>query len=184
MLSSFTPMYRLTARGGVGLACDERGIALGPVPLVEALSAGARRVFRPRPAEEIARTLALAYGPFPPQDLVRCLSALDVAARALEAGDLIKASVAAVLLKLPDLTPEAFAKLAGDPLLKKCSPDQSRDERGRSTRNDGSRSDAEPVQTGDAREGASGAGEMVVAQAVGNDASGAIGNSAQPHASI
>ena len=60
MTASFPPMYRLTARGGVGLACDEQGIALGPVILVEALAAGHRRVFRPRPAEEIARTLALA----------------------------------------------------------------------------------------------------------------------------
>ena len=91
MLSSFPPMYRLTARGGVGLACDERGIALGPVPLVEVLAAGSRRVFRPRPAEEIARTLALAYGRLGPDDLTRCLAGLDIAARALEADDLVKA---------------------------------------------------------------------------------------------
>jgi hypothetical protein len=130
MLSSFPPMYRLTARGGVGLACDERGIALGPVPLVEALAAGSRRVFRPRPAEEIARTLALAYGRLAPDDLTRCLAGLDLAARALEAGDLVKASVATVLLKLPDLTVEAFAKLASDPSLKKYSLDQARDDHG------------------------------------------------------
>src|ERR1700732_2590819 len=86
MLPSFPPMYRLTARGGVGLACDERGIALGPVPLVEALAAASRRVFRPRPPEEIARTLALAYGRLGPDDLTRCLAGLDLAARALEAG--------------------------------------------------------------------------------------------------
>ena len=129
-------MYRLTARGGVGLACDERGIALGPVPLVEVLAAGSRRVFRPRPAEEIARTLALAYGRLGPDDLTRCLAGLDLAARALEAGDLVKASVATVLLKLPDLTVEAFAKLAGDPALKKYNPDQLRDEHGRGTSGD------------------------------------------------
>jgi hypothetical protein len=57
MKSSFPPMYRLTARGGVGLACDEQGIALGPVPLVESLPAGSRRIFRPRPPEEIARPM-------------------------------------------------------------------------------------------------------------------------------
>lgn len=124
MFSALAPMYRLTARGGVGLACDERGSALGPVPLVEALAAGTRRVFHPRPAEEIARTLALAYGPLSPQDITHCLFMLDIAARALEAGDVAKASVAAVLLKLPDLTAEAFAKLAGDASLKKCSPDR------------------------------------------------------------
>jgi len=148
MLSSFPPMYRLTARGGIGLACDERGIALGPVPLVETLAVGTRRVFRARPAEEIARTLALAYGRLSADDLTRCLAGLDVAARALEAGDLAKASVAAVQLKLPDLTVEAFAKLAGDPSLKKYSPDQPRDEIGRWT-SDGAGSAAVQVAEND-----------------------------------
>src|SRR6202043_2167167 len=66
----------------------------------------------------------------------RCLAGLDLAARALEAGDLVKASVATVLLKLPDLTVEAFAKLAGDPALKKYNPDQPRDDHGRWTSGD------------------------------------------------
>jgi hypothetical protein len=131
MKSPFPSMYRLTARGGVGLACDEQGIALGPVVLVEALAAGGRRVFRPRPAEEIARTLALAYDDLAPTDIARCLSSLDVAAKALEARDLANASVAAVLLKLPDLSVDGFARLAADPSLKKYSSSQPRDERGR-----------------------------------------------------
>lgn len=136
MKSPFPAMYRLTARGGVGLACDEQGIALGPVILVEALAAGGGRVFRARPAEEIARTLAQAYDDLAPADIARCLASLDVAAKALEARDLAKASVAAVLLKLPDLSVEGFAKLAADPSLKKYSPDQPRDGRGRWTSDD------------------------------------------------
>lgn len=157
MKTSFPAMYRLTARGGVGLACDEHGIALGPVVLVEALAAGGGRVFRPRPAEEIARTLAQAYDDLAPGDIARCLASLDVAAKALEARDLTKASVAAVLLKLPDLSVEGFAKLAADPSLKKCSPTQLRDERGRWTgdsHNDGGAS----VPIADASEGMSDAG--------------------------
>ena len=125
MKPSFPAMYRLTARGGVGLACDEQGITLGPVILVEALAAGGGRVFRPRPAEEIARTLAQAYDDLAPADIARCLASLDVAAKALEARDLAKASVA-VLLKLPDLSVAGFAKLAADPSLKKYSPDPER----------------------------------------------------------
>lgn len=136
MKSPFPPMYRLTARGGVGLACDEQGIALGPVVLVEALAAGGGRVFRQRPAEEIARTLALAYEDLAPADIACCLASLDVAAKALEARDLAKASVAAVLLKLPDLSVEGFAKLAADPSLKKYRPDQPRDGQGRWTSDD------------------------------------------------
>src|SRR6516164_11654691 len=106
------PMFRLTERGGDGLCCDRRGIALGPVALVEAANANGRRVYRLRPAEEIARALALAYDPFTPDDLARRLSGLDVAARALEADDLAKATVATVLMKLPPLSADAMAKLA------------------------------------------------------------------------
>jgi hypothetical protein len=132
MTAHFPPMYRLTPRGGVGLACDEQGIALGPVVLVEPAAVGSRAQFRPRPAEEVARTFALAYGNLAP-DITRCLASLDVAAKALETGDLAKASVAAVLLKLPELSVDGFAKLAADPSLKKYSPSQPRDERGRWT---------------------------------------------------
>jgi lysozyme len=127
------PMFRLAKRGGDGLCCDARGVGLGPVALVEAAQANGRRVYRRRPAEEIARTLALAYDPFSSDDLAHRLSGLDVAARALEAGDMAKAAVATVLLKLPPLSAEAAAKLAREPTLKKYSPDQPRDERGRWT---------------------------------------------------
>jgi hypothetical protein len=131
------PIFRLAKRGGAGLCCDARGVALGPVALVEAAEANGRRVYRSRPAEEIARTLALAYDPFSPDDLARRLSGLDVAARALEAGDTAKAAVATVLLKLPPLSADALAKLAHEPTLKKYSPDQPRDERGRWTSSSG-----------------------------------------------
>jgi hypothetical protein len=95
MKPSFPAMYRLTVRGGVGLACDEHGIALGPVVLVEVLSAGGGRVFRPRPTEEVARTLAQTYEDLARADIARSLASLDVAAQALEARDLAKAGVAA-----------------------------------------------------------------------------------------
>jgi hypothetical protein len=127
------PMFRLAKRGGDGLCCDARGVALGPVVLVETADANGRRVYRVRPAEEIARILALAYDPFSPDDLAPRLSGLDLAARALEAGDMAKAAVATVLLKLPPLSAEAMAKVARDPTLKKYSPDQPRDARGRWT---------------------------------------------------
>ena len=132
-MDSVVPMFRLMKCGGEGLCCDSRGVALGPVALVEAAEANGRRVYRVRPAEEIARTLALAYDPFTPDDLARRLSGLDVAARALEAGDMAKAAAATVLLKLPPLSVDAMAKLVRDPTLKKYSPDQPRDERGRWT---------------------------------------------------
>jgi hypothetical protein len=115
-------MFRPGNRGSEGLCCDARGVALGPIALVEAAEANGRRVYRVRPAEEIACALAVAYDPFSPDDLARRLSGLDVAARALEAGDMAKAAVATVLLKLPPLSAEALGKLARDPTLKKHNP--------------------------------------------------------------
>lgn len=133
MRSSCFPFYRLVERGAAGLACDQRGVALGPAILVEAVNAAGGRRYHARPADEIARTLALAYGPFTADDLARRLAGRDVAARALEAGEIALAGIAAALLKLPALSPEAMAKLAAEPTLKKYSPDQPRDERGRWT---------------------------------------------------
>ena len=142
----FDRVYGLSRRGGAGLACDERGVALGPVALVEALDRGGRRVYRLRPSEEIARTLALAYGPFAADALARRLAGLDVAARALEASNLALASIATALLKLPALSPEAVAKLMAEPTLKKYSPDQPRDAQGRWTDEAGATGGAAPVQ--------------------------------------
>ncbi|HEV2547689.1 MAG TPA: hypothetical protein VGU20_10150 [Stellaceae bacterium] len=116
------PMFRLGKRGDAELCCDACGVALGPVVLVEAAEANGHRVYRVRPAEEIARTLALAYEPFTPADLACRLSGLGVAARALEAGDMAKAAVATALLKLPPLSTDAVAKLARDPTRKKYNP--------------------------------------------------------------
>jgi hypothetical protein len=113
------PMFWLTRHGDSGLFCDERGVGLGPVTLVEKAKTNGLYVYRVRPAEEVAHALALAYGPLTADDLARRLSGLDVAARALDAGEMAKAMIATVLLKLPPLSPKAMAKLARDPSLKK-----------------------------------------------------------------
>ena len=68
MAGPFTTMFRLIPRGGANLARDEKGVALGPVALIDVLSSNGKCVYRARPAEEIARALALAYGPFPADD--------------------------------------------------------------------------------------------------------------------
>jgi hypothetical protein len=133
-MHSSVPMLRLATRGGDGLCCDARGVGLGPVTLVEAADASGRRVYRVRPDEEVARALSLAYDPLTSAYLARRLSGLAVAARALEAGDMAKAMVATVLLKLPPLSAAALPKLARDPALRKYSADQPRDERGRWSR--------------------------------------------------
>jgi hypothetical protein len=50
MTIAFARACRLVPRGAAGLACDDDGVALGPVRLVETVAdaAGCRR-YRPRP---------------------------------------------------------------------------------------------------------------------------------------
>jgi hypothetical protein len=66
MTQPMMTVFRLTQRGGLGLACDEKGVALGPIVLVEAVQLNGKSVCKVRPAAEIARTLALAYGAIAP----------------------------------------------------------------------------------------------------------------------
>jgi hypothetical protein len=128
----FAAAVRLAKRGGPGLCCDADGVALGPVPRVEKTKDQGRPRYRPRAAAEILHALGVAYGPLTPEAASRCASALGLATRALERGDLARASAAALHMLLPPLSSEALAKL-GDytSLLKSYDPDQARDERGR-----------------------------------------------------
>ena len=62
----FTRAYGLVPRGGAGLACDDDGVALGPLPLVEAVGdASGRRPYRMRPIEEIAQAAPDAIERYP-----------------------------------------------------------------------------------------------------------------------
>lgn len=104
--------YRLTPRGKGGLACDKDGVALGPVDLmrVDADAAGRRRS-ETTPAQALARFLNAAYGPQPEDVVFRVHRGLRRAGAAIEAGDLCLAGIETVLLRLPDLTSSALAKL-------------------------------------------------------------------------
>src|SRR4051812_34277793 len=92
--------YRLTPRGGAGLAYDEQGVALGPAPL---LRFGERADIAPLPT--IAWVLSAAYGPQPPSVVLRISRGLERVARAMEAGDHALAAIETVLLALPDPSP-------------------------------------------------------------------------------
>jgi hypothetical protein len=104
--------YRLAPRGGGGLACDRAGVALGPVDLMRV---GADAAGRPRceapPPQAVAEILDAAYGPQPDDVVFRVHRGLRRAGAAIEAGDLCLAGIETVLLRLPDLTSSALAKL-------------------------------------------------------------------------
>ena len=107
------PSYRLVPRGGMGLACDKDGVALGSADLVRLLpdARGARRC-EVRPMEKVGQIIRAAYGA-QPDEIVRHLHrGLHRVAASIEAGDLCRAGIGAVLLGFPDLEPGAMAKLA------------------------------------------------------------------------
>ncbi len=106
--------YRLVDRGGSGLVCDQDGVALGALSLIRAgRSARNLRGCDVRSPAEIDRILRLACGPQPNEVIQRLHRGLQRTAGWIEAGDLGRAAMEAVMLRLPELTIDAMAKLAG-----------------------------------------------------------------------
>ncbi len=113
--------YRLVPRGGAGLACDEQGLALGGVDLARALTdaRGMRRCVMRSP-EETAKILRTSYGPLRDETVLRLHQGLGRAAALIQAGELGRAGIQAVMLGFPDLTAEATRKLAAIADLEKA----------------------------------------------------------------
>ena len=118
MTFAFARAYRLVPRGA-GLSCDDDGVALGPVRLVEAvIDRCGRRVYRLRPASEVAQALRLAYGSLP-DEIERCQRGLARVGELLTAGARAQACIHAVQLAFPQIAPEAMANLAHAASLQK-----------------------------------------------------------------
>jgi len=123
MNSANPPTYRLVRRGEPGLACDEEGVALGPVPLVKVdLGSHTRRAFRVRPVQEIARALNLAYGASTEAETARRYRVVRVG-ELLAAGEAARARMHAVLLRFPDIGADGMRKLSAAIELRKFNPD-------------------------------------------------------------
>jgi len=119
--------HRLTPRGGNGLACDRDGVALGPVALVTTQKTTSGKVrYHLRPAKELEKAFAFAYGPKPPGTFVRWHQGLNRVAQALDQGQGALAAISAVQLGLPEIAPERMAKLARSSLTKAYNPDEAR----------------------------------------------------------
>jgi len=113
---------------GVGLNCTSGGVFLGGVPLLRAGVSG----LAPRPIREISVLMKGGYGDR--VDPVAVTRTLDVVSRALDRGDLGRAMIAAVHLRLPPLSEAgAVGIVQADTALAKYSSDEPRDERGRWT---------------------------------------------------
>ncbi|HEY2708498.1 MAG TPA: hypothetical protein VGI95_10630 [Caulobacteraceae bacterium] len=114
--------------GKTGLTCEQAGITLAGVALLRQTDRG----LAPRPASEIERLTKAAYGVA--QDADALDRGLRVAASALNEGDLSRAMIASLHLKLPTVSPDGAARLAAaEAELAKYSPEEPRDWRGRWT---------------------------------------------------
>ena|SRR5260221_8094464 len=92
--------------GSLGLGCKADGLALAGVPLLHKFRTG----FVPRPPHEVRHLVKSAYGA--DIDATAVTRGLGAVARALNEGELGRAMIAAVHLRLPELDWESAARLA------------------------------------------------------------------------
>lgn len=134
-------MFRLTQEpGGLGCQLHGNGLRLAGVPLLFLGQNG----FVPRPANEIQLLIGSAYGP--KFDVPSLLRGLNTVARALNEKDMVRASIAAVHLRLPVLDwPGAIRIAKADDVLSKYDPDEPRDWHGRWTNGGGGATDSNVI---------------------------------------
>jgi hypothetical protein len=101
--------FRLSEQRNCGVFCDENGLLVGGVPLLERFrSSSGPGQWRPRQVFDLNRDLSKRYGL--PIDISSKMRSLAAIARALDRGDLVHALIAAPHLQLPD--PPDLAKSA------------------------------------------------------------------------
>jgi len=123
----------------LGLGCSLEGLTLAGVPLLRITPAG----FSPRPASEIGALMKGAYGL--DIDPAKLVPGLDVVAEALNRGDLGRAMIAAVHLRLPPPSEGGARRVASvADVLAKYDPNEPRDARGRWTTGGASGPDDSP----------------------------------------
>jgi len=76
--------------------------------------------------ENVAETFTLAFGQLPPSELARRFRTLGKVTAALNQGDVARAAVLALLMRLPVIPQTGLARLADAPHLRKYNPDQPR----------------------------------------------------------
>jgi hypothetical protein len=141
--------YRLAPAGHRnGVSCDANGPSLGPVRLLRRTMFG----FEPRPANELDFVLSRAFAA--PVRMAKRTPELAAVAVALEEGDLARATITTLHMRLPALdNARASRAHTAEKLIKGgFNPDEPRDGRGRWT-SEGGGADVVPVQYVPARNG-------------------------------
>ena len=105
------PRFRLADPPHDGVTCDEHGLAVGGAPLLAKIGAASGlEGWALRPLPDLEQDLSLRYGV--PIDLSSKVAGFGAVARALNEGDVPRAQIAALHLRLP--APPPLSKL-GDP---------------------------------------------------------------------
>ena len=118
---------------GRGLRCDGKGLFLGRDALLQRNRDGN---FEARPADEIQKILDRAYGA--DANWESRVRSVKLVAKALNEGDLARATMTAVLMRLPGPgSPISIADVDGVLAKAGFNPDEPRDERGRWTTDGG-----------------------------------------------
>jgi hypothetical protein len=100
--------FALSDQHGHGVSCDQAGVFVGAVPLLEPCrNCGGFQKWRPRPMDELNRDLSKRYGV--PIEFDAKLEGLAAIARALDRGDFLHAHIATLHLQIPDPPPLAKA---------------------------------------------------------------------------
>jgi hypothetical protein len=172
-------MFKLAEQRGDsdGPYCGPEGLYLAPSPLIAKFG----RSYRLRAAGEIAALIEAAYSPS--IDANRLLPGLQIAADALQQGEIARAMIAAVHLQLGEIRRDRLARIAQLDSLRKSNfnPDEPRDWHGRWT-TEGGENGASGEDGGDAASDASEGepgGESGSAGAEADTGSGGAGLSAE-----
>jgi hypothetical protein len=92
--------FHLSSKQGPGVSCDENGLFVGGVPLLEFRGMNGFEQWQPRTVSDLNRDLGVRYGL--PIEFNMKISGLTTIARALNRGDIIHAQIAALHLRIPD----------------------------------------------------------------------------------
>lgn len=95
--------FRLSPAGEGGVSCDKAGAFIASIPILERVRRSGRDVWQPRDCADLSERVSAQYGL--PVDLSSKAGGIAAIARALNAGDVARAQIAALLLRIPDPLP-------------------------------------------------------------------------------
>jgi hypothetical protein len=112
--------FRLSPLGKGGVSCDEGGAFVGAAPMLARTRQNGRDEWRPRDCDDLSKEMSRQFGL--PVDMSSKRGGLKAIANALNEGDIARAQIATLLLRIPNppslskgaLSRQEMIKLAGE----------------------------------------------------------------------